>query len=90
MTPEDQVFLRDFFRALQDKPLDPDDPKYIGLYEDPTLDLEDPVELLRRSIEWATSNTSAQLLSGFRVRARAPSCGACAATCGQRATSSCS
>ena len=66
MTPEDQVFLREFFRALQDGPLDPDDPKYIGLYDDPDLGLEDPVELLARSIEWAPTNTSAQLLSGFR------------------------
>lgn len=66
MTPEGQVFLRDFFRALQDEPLDPDDPKYIGLYTDPTLGLEDPVELLARGIEWAPTNTSAQLLSGFR------------------------
>ena len=42
MTPEEQRFLRDFFRALSDRPLDPDDPAYVGLYEDPALDLEDP------------------------------------------------
>jgi hypothetical protein len=66
MTPEEQVFLREFFRALQDGPLNPEDPKYIGLYDDPELGLEDPVELLARSIEWASTNTSAQLLSGFR------------------------
>jgi hypothetical protein len=66
MTPEEQRFLRDFFRSLTDRPLEPDEPEYIGLYEDPALDLEDPVELLRRSIEWSPSNTSAQLLSGFR------------------------
>jgi hypothetical protein len=50
MTPEEQRFLRDFFRSLEDRPLDPDDPPYVGLYEDPALDLEDPVELLKRSI----------------------------------------
>jgi len=66
MSPEDQVYLRDFFRALEDRPLDPEDPAYIGLYDDPTLGLEDPAELLLRSIEWAPSNASAQLLSGFR------------------------
>jgi hypothetical protein len=66
MTPEEQRFLRDFFRSLGDRPLDPDDPAYVGLYEDPALDLEDPVDLLSRSIEWSPSNTSAQLLSGFR------------------------
>lgn len=66
MAPEDKVFLRDFFQALEDRPLDPDDPAYVGLYGDPELQLEDPVELLARSIEWARTNTSAQLLSGFR------------------------
>lgn len=39
MTPEEQRFLRDFFRSLSDRPLDPDDPAYVGLYEDPALDL---------------------------------------------------
>ncbi|HEY1538469.1 MAG TPA: hypothetical protein VGF63_03650 [Solirubrobacteraceae bacterium] len=66
MAPEDKIFLRDFFRALEDRPLDPDDPAYVGLYDDRDLQLEDPVELLARSIEWAPTNTSAQLLSGFR------------------------
>jgi hypothetical protein len=66
MSPEEQGFLRDLFRALEDRPLNPDDPAYIGLYDDPTLGLEDPVELLARSISWARTNTSAQLLSGFR------------------------
>lgn len=66
MTPEENRFLRDFFRAVEDRPLSPDDPKYVGLYSDPALGLEDPVELLARSIEWAPSQASAQLLSGFR------------------------
>jgi len=66
MTPEDNVFLRELFRALKDAPLDPGDPQYVGLYDDPTLGLEDPVELLARSIEWTFGDSSAQLLSGFR------------------------
>ncbi len=66
MSPEEQGFLRDFFRALEDRPLNPDEAAYIGLYDDPTLALEDPVQLLARSISWAPTNTSAQLLSGFR------------------------
>lgn len=66
MNPEDDRFLRDFFRAVEDRPLDPEDPAYVGLYSDPELDLEDPVMLLARSIEWAPKQTSAQLLSGFR------------------------
>ncbi len=66
MGPEENQFLREFYVAVEDRPLDPDDPKYVGLYDDPTLDLEDPVALLARSIEWAPSDTSAQLFSGFR------------------------
>jgi hypothetical protein len=66
MDPDESHFLREFYRAVEDRPLDPDDPKYVSLYEDPTLALEDPVALLARSIEWAPSNSSAQLFSGFR------------------------
>lgn len=66
MDPQDAAFLRDFYRAVEDRPLDPDDRAYVGLYDDVSLDLEDPVELLARSIEWAPADRSTQLLSGFR------------------------
>jgi hypothetical protein len=62
----DEQFLQEFYQALEDRPLDPEDREYVGLYDDPTLKLEDPVALLARSIEWAPSNSSAQLFSGFR------------------------
>ena len=65
MTPEDNRFLRDFFRQVSDKPLDPTDPRYIPLYDAPDAAGEDPVELLARAIEW-TPGESVQLLSGFR------------------------
>lgn len=66
MTADEQRFLRNFFQRLEDGPLSPEDPEYVGVYDDPELDLEDPVQLLARNIQWARTNTSAQLFSGFR------------------------
>lgn len=65
MTPEEAVFIRDFFRMTTDHPLDPDDLRYVPLYAYPGLTAEDPVELLARAIEW-TPGSTVQLLSGFR------------------------
>lgn len=65
VTQEDRLFLRDFFRAVGEGPLEPDDPRYVPLYEEPELARDDPVELLARGIEW-TPGGSAQLFSGFR------------------------
>ena len=64
MVTEDRNFLRDFFRQVSDKPLDPTDTRYIPLYT-PELADQDPVELLASAIEW-TQTESVQLLSGFR------------------------
>lgn len=65
MTPEDRLFLRSFFQAVTDRPLDPDDPLYVPIYDDQRIAASDPVELLARAIEW-TPGKSVQLLSGFR------------------------
>ena len=65
MTPDDRIFLRDFFRQVSDRPIGPDDPRYIPLYEDSELTGADPVELMARAIEW-TPGQSVQLLSGYR------------------------
>ncbi len=65
MTPEERNFLRDFFRAVMDQPLSPEDKRYVPLYDDSELVTDDPVELLARAIEW-TPGESVQLLSGFR------------------------
>ena len=65
MTPEERIFLRDFFRQVSDQPLRPTDERYIHLYDAPEMASNDPVELLARSIEW-TLGESVQLLSGFR------------------------
>lgn len=65
MTPEERTFLKTFFRAVNDEPLEPTDPRYISLYTDLDLVTDDPVELMARTIEW-TSGESVQLFSGFR------------------------
>lgn len=66
MQPADDAYLREFYQAVEDRPLDPEDPAYVSLYDNAELGLEDPVTLLARSIEWAPSNSSTQLFSGFR------------------------
>ena len=65
MTPEERIFLRDFFRQVSDQPIGPGDERYIPLYDDPEMVGDDPVELMARAIEW-TPGGSVQLLSGFR------------------------
>jgi len=65
MSSPDPIFLRDFFRALHYRPLDPEDPLYVPIYEDERLAANDPVQLMARAIEW-TPGKSVQLLSGFR------------------------
>ncbi|KFA93772.1 AAA family ATPase, partial [Archangium violaceum] len=68
MTPEEQDFLRRFFRAVTDRPIEfdgLDDQRYVRIYSDPNFEEHDPVKLLMRSIEFSTSQ-SVQLLSGFR------------------------
>jgi hypothetical protein len=65
MTSPDPIFLRDFFRALHYRPLDPADPLYVPIYEDERLAANDPVQLMARAIQW-TPGKSVQLLSGFR------------------------
>ena len=66
MTPETKIFLKNFFRQVSDRPLGPDDPEYIPIYNKPDLVDSDPVELMARSIEWTPGGSSVQLLSGFR------------------------
>ena len=55
-------FLRDFYRALADRPLEPDEAWYVDLYPDPA---QDPVEQLVTGIEWSEGD-STHLFSGFR------------------------
>ena len=61
----DRAFLKEFFRAVTDTPLEAGDPRYVNLYEGATVLSDDPVELLARAIEFSPGQ-SVQLLSGFR------------------------
>ncbi|MEQ1503604.1 MAG: hypothetical protein ABMB14_15305 [Myxococcota bacterium] len=65
MPQDDQDYLRDFYRALVDRPLEPDEDWYVDLYHDPALATYDPVEQLATGIEWST-HESTHLFSGFR------------------------
>lgn len=61
----DPHYLRDFYRALADRPLEPDEAWYVDLYHDPALSPFDPIEQLATGIEWSGA-CSTHLLSGFR------------------------
>jgi len=61
----DFQFRRSFFQAIRDEPLEPDDPRYVQLYEGASVLGHDPVELLAEAIRFSPGQ-SIQLLSGFR------------------------
>lgn len=64
--PQDQSeFLKRFYQQLAEKPLEPDDPRYVDLYRDSELAHTDPVADLVDTIEWSDGG-SKQLFSGFR------------------------
>lgn len=63
LTADDHAFLRTAIRAFKDEPLDPEDARYVPLYEDPALGLKDPVQLLARGIT-LHEGRSTQLLVG--------------------------
>lgn len=65
MNPEDVAFLSEFFRQVSAKPLGPQDPRYVPLYQDSELARFDPVDGLARAVSWIPGE-SVQLLSGFR------------------------
>lgn len=57
--------MKAFFQSVTDEALEPDDPRYVHLYEGDAALPDDPVELLATAIEYS-SGQSVQLLSGFR------------------------
>ena len=63
MKPDDELFLKEFFNAVADRPLEPDDPRYVSLYDEALTD-DDPVQQLARAVEWSTE--SVRLFSGYR------------------------
>ncbi|MBZ5626483.1 MAG: ATP-binding protein [Acidobacteriia bacterium] len=63
LTTDDRQFLKFVYRQLEDRPLDPGDPRYQPPYDHPGC--EDPIRLLQNDIEYADSE-SLNLFSGFR------------------------
>lgn len=61
----DEDFLRTFYQALADQPLEPDHRWYVPIYTGPASSTADPVQRLARGMQW-TPLESAQLFSGFR------------------------
>ena len=62
LTTDDRQFLKFVYRQLEDRPLDPGDPRYQPPYDHPGC--EDPIQLLQNDIEYADSE-SLNLFSGF-------------------------
>ena len=63
MKLEDDQFLKEFYNAVAGRPLEPDDERYVSLYDEALTDA-DPVQQLARAVEWSTE--SVQLFSGYR------------------------
>ena len=63
LTPDDRQFLKQVYRDLDDKPLQPGDPRYQPPYQHEGC--EDPIQLLKNSIEFSEVE-SLHLFSGFR------------------------
>lgn len=57
---DNRLFRKRFYEQLHDEPLEPDDPRYVPLWQDG----DDVVARIRETI--AFSNQSTQLLSGYR------------------------
>jgi len=60
-----ETFFKAFYQALASRPLHPHDPFYVPLLTRSDLATSDPVDSLRRCIEWR-GTASVQLFSGFR------------------------
>ena len=63
MKPEDNQFLKVFYNAVANRPLEPDDERYVSLYDEALADA-DPVQQLAQAVEWGTE--SVRPFSGYR------------------------
>lgn len=63
LSPEQRQIKKRIYQALDDKPLEPNDERYIPLYK--VTGCEDPIDRLREHIELTDFN-SIQFFSGFR------------------------
>lgn len=67
MDANDRKRLEELYRALPgDEPLEPGDPRYFPIYDDPKLTSVDPVEQLARRIEWSDRGTIQFLVGSHR------------------------
>ena len=74
LTTDDRQFLKRIYRDLDDRPLEPGDPRYQPPYQHEGC--EDPILLLQNSIEFADGE-SLNLFPGFAARVRQPSSCVC-------------
>lgn len=49
----DGPFLKSFYQAITDAPLEAGDPRYVNLYDGPGVLREDPVRVLARAIRFS-------------------------------------
>ena len=63
MKPDDGKFLKAFYNAVSNRPLEPDDPRYVPLYNEALADA-DPVQQLALAVERSTE--SVRLFCGYR------------------------
>jgi hypothetical protein len=63
LSPEQRQLKKRIYQALRDKPLEPNDERYIPLYK--IIGCDDPIDRLREHIELTDFN-SIQFFSGFR------------------------
>ena len=63
MKLEDDRFLKKFYSAVSDQPLEPGDERYVALYDEELTDA-DPVQQFARAVEFATEGV--RLFSGYR------------------------
>lgn len=63
LSTDDQRFLKGIYQELQDRPLQPGDPRYEPIYDHPGC--EDPIDQLLKRIDFADTE-SLSLFSGFR------------------------
>ncbi len=66
VTSDERSFRRQFYANVSEVPLEPDDPRYVRLYDEPELVEQDPVVRMQTAIDLSAANSGVHLLSGFR------------------------
>jgi hypothetical protein len=70
ISPSDEGYLRDFYRGVLERPfLQPDDPLVVDFHDRLSTQeriANDPIAFLLKDVQWASSDSSLKMLSGFR------------------------